>query len=280
MAPPVPTISPDDPKPHDRSVKPLRWLRDPLIGFLALGAAIFIGWWLVQRQGNEIVITPAIRQALAEDYTLLTGRAPTPAQQAGLVEDWLAEEILFREALDRGLHLTDPVTRERLVERLKHMVAGGSREPTEADLLDQYASNTDLYRNEPQITLEHRFFAAPPANPAAVLARLRAGEAVAGDDYWMGRRFDDYGESMLRGMFGAALLKAAREVPIGEWHGPYRSARGVHFIRVDTRTPSRPMSYLAAREQVKMDWLAAAAKTPVDREVARIRDRYRVVDAE
>jgi hypothetical protein len=76
------------------------------------------------------------------------------------------------------------------------------------------------------------------------------------------------------------VLTAARTVPVGEWHGPYRSARGVHFIRIDGRTPARPMSYLAAREQVKMDWLAASAKAPIDREVARIRDKYRVVDAE
>jgi hypothetical protein len=38
------------------------------------------------------------------------------------------------------------------------------------------------------------------------------------------------------------------------------------------------MTYLAAREQVKMDWLAATATAPIAQELARVRDKYRVVD--
>jgi PPIC-type PPIASE domain len=256
----------------------VRWLRDPLFLFLGLGAAIFAGWTLLQHRGDEIRITPAIRAALVQDHQALTGHAPSPAEQRKLIEDWLAEEILFREAVARGLHLNDPMTRERLVERLTLMVGGGGREPTEADLLDQFATHRDHYRAEPQISFEQRFFVRPPADPAAVLARLRAGQAVANDDFWMGQQFQGYGLSMLRGLFGKSVLDAARTVPVGEWHGPYVSARGVHYIRVESRAPARAMTYLAAREQVKMDWLAASAGAPIAQELARVRDKYRVVD--
>jgi peptidyl-prolyl cis-trans isomerase C len=84
---------------------------------------------------------------------------------------------------------------------------------------------------------------------------------------------------MLRGMFGPTLLAGARAAPIGAWQGPFTSPRGMHFIRVIARMPGRPLPYLAAREQVKMDWQAAAAAAPVAREVARLRGRYRIVDA-
>jgi hypothetical protein len=255
------------------------WWRDPIVVFVALGAAIFAGWWLLQPRDNDIRITPAIRAALAADHRSLTGHAPTPAEQQQLLADWLAEEILFREALARGLHLADGQIRERLVERMQLLAGGVPPEPAEADLLDHFASHRGRYVQEPQISLEQLFFAAPPANPAAVLARLRSGGAVAGDDYWMGQRFDDYGESMLRGMFGAELLAGARAAPIGVWQGPFTSPRGQHFIRVRSRSPARPLPYLAAREQVKMDWLAAAAAAPVAREVAKAQRRYRIIDA-
>jgi peptidyl-prolyl cis-trans isomerase C len=273
------TPIPDKPDERRRHCGRYRWLHDPLVGFLLLGAAIFAGWWLMQQRGADIRVTPAIRLALAQDYTAMFGRAPTAAQQAELVEAWVAEEILFREALDRGLHLTDPVTRERLVDRVQHMISGPPPIPTEADLVAYHARRSGDYRHEPQITLEHRFFAEAPSDPATMLSRLRAGAAVAADDFPMGQRFDDHSEAMVRGLFGAAVLSAARTVSIGQWHGPYRSARGVHFIRIDARTPARPMAYAQAREQVRLDWLAAAAKAPVEREVARIRGRYHVVDA-
>jgi len=46
------------------------------------------------------------------------------------------------------------------------------------DRIDQYAQHRDLYRQEPQISLEQVFFSAPPANPAEMLTRLRRGEAL------------------------------------------------------------------------------------------------------
>lgn len=256
-----------------------RWWRDPIVAFVALGGAIFLAWWQLQPRDNQISITPEIMAALAEDHQQLTGHAPSPAERQALIDDWLAEELLFREALARGLHMTDPQIRERLVERMKLMLGGAPPEPTEADLLEHYASHRETYVQEPQISLEQIYFATPPGDPAAVLARLRAGAPVAGDDFWMGRQFDNYGVSMLRGMFGAGLLAGAQAAPLGQWQGPFMSPRGVHFIRVTARTPARPLPYLAAREQVRMDWQAAAAAAPVQREVARLRQHARIIDA-
>jgi peptidyl-prolyl cis-trans isomerase C len=255
------------------------WWRDPIVAFLGLGAAIFLAWWLLQPREDEIRITPEIVAGLVQDHRQLTGRAPSAAERRALVEDWLAEELLFRESLARGLHLNDPQTRERLVERMKLVLGGVPPEPAEADLRDHYASHQARYVQEPLISLEHVYFATQPADPDAILQRLRRGEKVAGEDFWMGRHLADYGQSMLRGMFGEALLDAARRVPIGQWHGPYPSPRGVHFIRVETRVPARPLPYPAAREQVRMDWQAAAAEAPVSREVARLRGKYRIINA-
>lgn len=259
---------------------PRRLLRDPMLAFLIAGGAIFLVWWALQARGNEIVVTPAMRQGLAEDRRLLTGRQPTAREQQALVDDWVTDEILFREALARGLHLTDPATKTRLVDRLRFLIAGSPPAPTEAELLDFYVTHPDLYRAEPQISMEQLFFAKTPTDSASVLARLNAGEAVAGDDFWMGRRFPDYGESMLRGMFGEPLLEAARKAPLGVWQGPYTSARGVHFVRVESRRAAQPMPYLAAREQVKMDLMAAQSRAAVARELARVKDRYHVVAAD
>lgn len=255
------------------------WLRDPITIFLILGAAIFLGWWLLQPRDNEIRITPSIRAALAADHRQLTGHEPDAAELRRLIDDWVAEEILFREGLARGLHLADGTVRERLVERMRLIAGGVPPEPDEADLIDHYASHRSTYVREPQISLEQVFFAKPPADPAAVLARLRAGEAVVGDDFWMGRQFSNFGESMLRGMMGPALLAGARSAPIGQWLGPFPGPRGLHFIKVSARTPATPLPYLAARDQVKMDWQAAAAAAPVAREVARVRGQYRIIDA-
>jgi peptidyl-prolyl cis-trans isomerase C len=105
---------------------------------------------------------------------------------------------------------------------------------------------------------------------------LNAGGTVKGDDFWMGHDLPDYGVSMLRGMFGAAFLDAVNKAQTGAWIGPLRSTRGWHFARVRDRGAAAMLPYPAVRDQVKQDYLAAETGTRVDKEVARLEDRYHI----
>lgn len=253
-----------------------RLLRDPLTIFLIVGGALFLAYWALGRSGNTIQVSSAVQQGLAADYQLMTGRAPDAKQQRKLIDDYVADEILFREAVARGMHLTDRTTKARLVDRLRFLIAGAPRTPTEADLLDFYSEHGDLYRAEPQISLSQVFFTAMPANPEAVLAALERGDRIDGDDFWMGRSFPNYGESMLRGMFGATILTAARTAPLGTWIGPLPSPRGVHFLRVEARRPASLMRYTDVRDQVRQDMMAAQSNGAVAAAVSRMEAKYDV----
>ena len=253
-----------------------RLLRDPLAIFLLAGGLLFAAYWALGRSDNTITVSADVQQGLAADYQLMTGRTPTAQQRRKLVDDYVADEILFREAIARGMHLTDRTTKARLVDRLRFLIAGAPKTPSEADLLDFYAEHGALYRAEPQISLEQRFFAKAPDDPAAILAALNRGDRIDGDDFWMGRTFPNYGESMLRGMFGTHVLAAARTAPINAWVGPYPSARGVHYLRVTARTPPAPMRYTDVRDQVRQDMAAAQSSGAVDAEVKKMEARYDV----
>lgn len=253
-----------------------KMLRDPLILFLMIGGAFFLVYTLVNARGQRIEVTQAMQASLAGDYEALTGRKPDPAAQAELVKDYVANEVLFREAIDRGMHLTDKATKQRLVDRLRFMITGTPSDPAEADLIDYYASHMNLYRSEPQVTFEHVFFAEPPADAAAILARLNKGERVTGDDFWMGRTFPDYGQSMVRGMFGQPFLETLEQAKPGSWIGPVKSSRGVHFIRVEGKRAPALIAYTNIRDQVQQDFIAAKTGGAVDAEVAKLEQKYDV----
>src|SRR5207247_1982095 len=86
----------------------MRWLRAPLVHFVAGGAVLF---WLVhvrpQHRTSPIVLTAGDVDRLRVDYTRETGLEPTTADEAALVDKALQEELLFREALARGLDRND-----------------------------------------------------------------------------------------------------------------------------------------------------------------------------
>lgn len=98
----------------------MRWLRAPLLHFLAGGAAVF---WLVpvhhERPIAPVIVTAGDVSRLRLDYRRDTGLEPTPADEAALVDKAIEEELLFREALARGLDRNDRSVRNWLVEQMR-----------------------------------------------------------------------------------------------------------------------------------------------------------------
>jgi len=97
-----------------------------LLGFFGLGLAIFAGDRLaasVRAGSAPIVIGAAERaEARAEGLALL-GRTPTAPELEALIDARVADEILYREALARGLDREDRGVRRRLARNLAFLRA-------------------------------------------------------------------------------------------------------------------------------------------------------------
>lgn len=253
-----------------------RLWRDPLTVFLCAGLVLFGVDALVAERPEVIDVDRRTQEALFADYATLSGHVPDAAEKRRLLGDHIQDELLFREALKRGVHLSDGVVRARLTERMKTDLGGRPAEPAEDELLAFYASHKAAYTVEPAMSFDHVFFAAAPPDAAAVLARLNRGEAVAGDDFWMGSKLPRYGESMISATFGLQFMQDMRGLPLGKWAGPLTSSRGVHFVRVVQRHAPVVQSYAEVRGQVRQDFNAERAKAALAAEMERIGKSYTV----
>lgn len=252
-------------------------LREPLFAFVLAGGLIFLAYFLIESRCNDpVAYTPDVAASLVGEFEELTGRKATAADRARIRDDFVGDELMFREAIARGMHLTDPETRERMIDRMRYMVAGVPVEPTEADLIDYYASHPDLYTKEAGTSFEHVFFASLPQQAPALLASLHAGESVPGEDFWLGRSFPHYGDSMIRGMFGKAFLAQLKSSPTGQWYGPARSNRGWHFVRKTGASARSKIPYSQARAQVRQDFLISSTRAALDKEIETLKGKYDV----
>lgn len=81
--------------------KLLRFMRDPLFHFMVLGAALFLGYAVVNGSAGEstdrIVIDETQVLRLAQQFHRTWLRPPTEQEMRGLAEDYVKEEILYRE---------------------------------------------------------------------------------------------------------------------------------------------------------------------------------------
>jgi hypothetical protein len=117
-----------------------RLLREPLLHFLLIGAALFVLYGPLNRGQSdaprEIVISEARVAAIAENFATVWMRPPTAEELKGLIDDYVAEEVYYREAIAMGLDQDDTVIRRRLRQKMEFISDGiaDSVEPTDAQL--------------------------------------------------------------------------------------------------------------------------------------------------
>jgi hypothetical protein len=130
-----------------------RRARRPVLHFVAIGAALFL-LEHARRPATTaapspvIVITAAQVADLHDQFARRTGRPPTRADEAALVDDAVGHELLYREALARGLDRDDRSVQHRLVEKMRFLDGNADAEPA---ALYREALDLGLEREDPII---------------------------------------------------------------------------------------------------------------------------------
>jgi len=256
-----------------------RLLRDPLFVFALAGILLFLAYGMVSDSGREPIRLSAETHArLIEDAERLSGRKASAEEIERIERHYIAEELLLREALDAGMHLEDRVVRARLIEEMRYRITGLLPDPSDEELVNHYAENQQRYLAEPSISFEQRLFTGlRPEQATDLMAGLDEEALPATGADWQGQDFPDFGESMIRGLYGQAFLEALRGAPLGQWSGPLESPAGMHFVRPRARTAATLLPFDAVRQQVENDYLVMLIQQAVDARVEQLRSRHEVV---
>ena len=133
-------------------------LKEPLLHFLLLGAAIFAAYGLVsKRSGGEpgkIVVTQGQIAAMAVGFTRTWQRPPTREELEGLIRDRVQEEVYCREAMALGLDKEDTVIRRRLRQKMEFVSddVAALAEPTDDELNAFLKVHADAFSVQRQFT--------------------------------------------------------------------------------------------------------------------------------
>jgi len=268
------------------------WLREPLLHFMVLGAALFLLAGLLGKKDaprvSRIVVSAGTIESLSLAWQRTSGRPPTPQELDGLIEDHLREEILYREALALGLERDDTVVRRRLREKFEFLFEDAAQpaEPTDAELEAYIEAHADAYRVEARFSFRHVFLRAERRNTLAadmerLRDRLRAASASSGvalgDPFPMGHDFEALQASDAERIFGTPFASALEALPLDAWVGPVESAQGRHFVRVHERIPERTPTLGDVRNVVQRDWREARRREANEALYRELRARYVVI---
>lgn len=200
---------------------------------------------------SRITVTTVQVQQLAAFFTRTWQRAPTEAELKGLVDEYVREEIAYREAVAMGLDRDDTVIRRRMRQKLEFLAedAASATPPTAAELQAYLDQHPDSFRVRPQVAFRQVFVDASPGGDAPARARellrqlVNAGPdadiAELGDSIMLDPEQPLAAETDIGRLFGPDFAAQVVAVEPGSWQGPIESGYGLHLVLVRQRVEGR-----------------------------------------
>jgi len=273
-----------------------RWLREPVIHFAVLGAAIYgLHGWLAPpgaSDDREIVVPAAYLPLASRQWQRRTGRLPDARQREALVDRYVERQLLYREAQALGLDEGDVIVQRRLVQKMRFLLEERSPafEPSEVELGQYLRQHAERYAHPARVALTHVFFSAARSGEAQreqprqraldVLEELRRrprSSALAsklGDAFMVGHRLSLQSEKEVAKQFGADFARHVMQLAPERWSGPIRSAYGTHLVWIERRAPRRTAQLSEVRDRVRLDLVRQRRRLALTRQIDNLRRRY------
>lgn len=268
-----------------------RFLRSPLLHFVVLGILLFGLYSLYgdkrEVQSKEIVVSAQQVELLASLWEKQWRRPPMPEELDGLVESFIREEVLYREALAMGLDRDDTVVRRRLAQKIEFLAQDLATrgEPSDQELRTFFEEHPEIFEQPGLITFSHVYINVDTHGNESfdvaeqVLAELRDG----GDPNGLGDRFmlqKDYlrkSPSEVARHFGSQFAEEVFGIEPGTWQGPIQSGYGLHLVLVEGQEEPYLPPLEEVRAEVRDEFLSFKRREVDELFYNRLREGYDIV---
>ena len=274
----------------------MKLLREPLTHFLLIGAAIYLAFGLLNEptenlQDHSLVVDAGEIEWMATSWYQRWNRMPTAKELDGLIQQYVRETILYREALSMGLDRDDVVIRRRLAQKLEFLAQDLATltPPSDTELQAYFVEHQDRYGEPARYTFTQIYFD-PDKRGDETLADAHAAKATLvsqpdavgdldglGDNFMLQSYYPEYPPMEIRKLFGGGFAESVTGLSPGEWHGPILSGYGTHLVYVHGILEPPEPDFETVRPQVQQDWEAGRRESMNAEFYARLRERYDIV---
>ena len=274
----------------------MKLLREPLLHFMFIGAVIYLLYGLFaeslpEADDKTIVVTAGEIEWMQTSWQKRWNRPPTAQEFDGLIQQYIKETVLYREALTMGLNKHDQVIRRRLAQKLEFLAKDlvALTPPTDEELQTYFDTHQDRYQ-EPALYTFTQVFIDPDKRGDTTLddaevikaTLIAQGDAIEdpgalGDDFMLQNYYPEKDAVEIQKLFGSGFAESLLELSPGQWHGPVLSGYGVHIVYVSNITEPPAPVFAEERERVVQDWTTEKGEALNDQFYANLRDGYTVV---
>ena len=258
---------------------------------LALAMILVRGTPGDSENASRVVFTEADVAQVRAKFMRTWNRPPTVVELRKGLEQYVRDEILYREALARNLDRADPTVRLAMVRKITMMgvARAEAAELTDEDIQAYFSLRKERYRIPAAVDLIQVYLnkdkrsGSIQAAAEQLLESLRKREpqpeelAGFGDVSMLRNSYTDMSEQDLDRVFGGNLSSAVVALSPGQWHGPIESGYGLHLVKVSHREESRVPDLTEVVQHVITDMRYEGRQAAEDQFYGEIAPRYQVL---
>lgn len=267
-----------------------RWLRDPLVHFVVIAGLVMLAYSAFrQDEDRDAVVVSESNLLTFVQYRMRIFDEELARQRiAGLsakdfnqlVDDYIHEEALYREAVALGLDRQDYIIKRRMVQKVEFMASdidADAIEVSDAQARAYFDANREQFAQPPIYTFTHVFLSSEGRSRSELrfaaqeeLAKLKARSAAFsdapghGDRFPYGVNFVEVTGEQISAQFGSAFLAGLAQLPVrkGVWQGPVASGYGDHLVMLTGKQDGGVPDFEEVRDKARI----AAARALAERE--------------
>ena len=289
----------------------MRLLKEPLIHFLFIGLILFASYGAlnpntINSNKQEIIVDREdllnhmryqSKAVNTESLEIILERM-TPSQRQALIDAYVREEALFREAKALGLDQQDPVARQRLIRNLEYI-------KTSFVVIDDHISDEAIrtyfdehkkdYFRPTEVTFAHVFFDHESRGEKDAKRRAEKTLQILNTDRVPFHRGLEYGDRFLyhtnyvnrqadeiAGHFGTAMQRQVFQLDVDEqiWAGPFTSLYGEHLVLVVRKDSGHLPALPDVKDQIIKDIRQTRLESESEKAIQSVIGGYKVTVAE
>lgn len=256
--------------------EPRRWLREPLLHFLLIGAVLFaVDTWVASRTADPRVITidAAVDREAINVFKSARGRDPNEEELFALRRVWLDNEVLYREGLALEMDRGDPMIKDRVIFKALAMINAGLTLPQIDDtvLRAWFEKNRSRYDAPERYDFEEAVLAGDSGEEAARAFAVALNAGAPGDSKAGLRVFKDRPRNNIVQSYGEDAAKSLAALAPGQW-AAVAQRDGWRVLRLVALNAAQPASYEELRGIALQDWkdtVMSEQRSAAVREMAR-----------
>jgi hypothetical protein len=261
--------------------------------FLVAGAMLFVFYGYVggsdETDDAQISIGSAQIERIRDVWEKQWRRLPTDEELQKLIEQFIQEEVLYREALALGLEKDDTIIRRRLAQKMRFLIQdiADQNQPEVAELKAFFEENREQFQAPTRVSFTHVYFNPDRRGAAAVEDARQVLESLKesaveratdrGDPFMLHYDYVEISQQEVARLFGQRFAENLLALRPGPWRGPIRSGYGIHLVRILDYVPAQMPQFAEVADRVRQEFMDTQRRNANEEAITSLKARYRIV---